>query len=83
MGIKRKIGIRYKYHDFEIDDLVTSSPSIKICPEVGFSKPATKRNTVVLPQPDGPNKVTIVPRLMVKSKLSMTVDLPKDLVIFF
>ena len=66
-----------------MDDLVTSSPSIKICPDVGFSKPATKRNTVVLPQPDGPNKVTIVPRLMVKSKLSMTVDLPKDLVIFF
>ena len=66
-----------------MDDLVTSSPSMKICPEVGFSRPATKRKMVVLPQPDGPSNVTMVPRLMVKSKSSITTDLPKAFVTFF
>jgi hypothetical protein len=37
---------------------VTSSPPIRIRPEVGISSPAIMRRIVVLPQPDGPSRVT-------------------------
>ena len=33
-----------------------SSPSSRIWPEVGTSKPASMRSNVVLPQPDGPSR---------------------------
>ncbi|CSC61545.1 Uncharacterised protein [Vibrio cholerae] len=61
---------------------MTSSPSMKICPLVGFSKPATKRKTVVLPQPEGPSNVTKLPFLISRSKLPITVLLPKRLQMF-
>src|SRR5689334_12909474 len=34
----------------------TSTPSSRIRPEVGCSKPAISRRVVVLPQPDGPSR---------------------------
>ena len=41
---------------------VTSLPPMTMLPEVGSSKPATMRSTVVLPQPEGPRKETNSPR---------------------
>ena len=38
---------------------VMSTPSRKIRPEVGRSKPASIRNSVVLPQPDAPSRQKI------------------------
>ena len=35
---------------------VTGRPSIRICPDVGASKPASSFSTVVLPQPLGPSR---------------------------
>jgi hypothetical protein len=43
------------------DTRVTSAPWMAIVPEVGFSKPATIRNVVVLPQPLGPRNETNSP----------------------
>src|SRR6186997_2455852 len=37
----------------------TTLPPIEISPPVGCSRPATQRNVVVLPQPDGPSSTTI------------------------
>src|SRR5262249_48860334 len=39
----------------------TTFPAIEICPSVGCSSPATQRNVVVLPQPEGPSSTTISP----------------------
>src|SRR5271165_279609 len=39
----------------------TTLPAMLISPEVGCSRPATQRNVVVLPQPDGPSSTTISP----------------------
>src|ERR1043166_2467230 len=39
----------------------TTSPPIAMVPAVGCSSPATQRNVVVLPQPDGPSSTTISP----------------------
>src|ERR1700742_1912352 len=39
----------------------TTLPPILISPEVGCSSPATQRNVVVLPQPEGPSRTTISP----------------------
>src|SRR5690348_1809507 len=44
----------------------TTLPPIKISPPVGCSRPATQRNVVVLPQPDGPSSTTISPAGTVK-----------------
>src|SRR5262249_21874618 len=41
---------------------VTSSPSTRMRPESGVSKPATSRRMVVLPLPDGPRSARISPR---------------------
>src|SRR5690349_968756 len=38
----------------------TRSPMLML-PEVGCSSPATQRNVVVLPQPEGPSRTTISP----------------------
>src|SRR3954466_7943450 len=39
----------------------TTLPAMLISPPVGCSSPATQRNVVVLPQPDGPSSTTISP----------------------
>src|ERR1700738_1137784 len=39
----------------------TTRPAMLISPSVGCSRPATQRNVVVLPQPDGPSSTTISP----------------------
>src|SRR3977135_1450002 len=39
----------------------TPFPPMLISPPVGCSSPATQRNVVVLPQPDGPSRTTISP----------------------
>src|SRR3981189_2181442 len=39
----------------------TTGPAMLISPEVGCSSPATQRNVVVLPQPEGPSSTTISP----------------------
>src|ERR1700760_4285223 len=38
-----------------------SFPPIETSPPVGCSRPATQRNVVVLPQPEGPSSTTISP----------------------
>ena len=45
---------------------VTSSSPIRIRPDVTVSSPAIRRKVVVLPQPDGPSKVTRLPASIVK-----------------
>src|SRR5208282_1917320 len=45
---------------------VTSSPSSRIFPSVGSSRPAIKRSVVVLPHPDGPNMTKNAPSSIVK-----------------
>ena len=49
----------------------TRSPT-RISPSVGSTKPATSRNVVVLPQPDGPSRQTSVPCAIVIETLSTT-----------
>src|SRR4051794_11580270 len=39
----------------------TTLPAMLIAPSVGCSRPATQRNVVVLPQPEGPSSTTISP----------------------
>ena len=58
---------------------VMSLPPTTILPEVGSSKPATMRSTVVLPQPDGPRKETNSPAPTSRLKSWTTVVGPKDL----
>ena len=38
------------------------TPSIRICPSSGVSKPAIRRSNVVLPQPEGPRRAKNSPR---------------------
>ena len=45
----------------------TSSPSRRMAPSVGVSKPAIIRSVVVLPQPDGPSIEKNSPDPMEKS----------------
>ena len=49
---------------------VMSTPSRKIRPSVGFSKPASMRNKVDLPEPEPPKSANISPRLMVNETSS-------------
>ena len=53
--------------------LVTSRPPMVIVPSDGVSKPASMRSVVVLPQPEGPSRVTSVPSSMVRFSLSTAV----------
>ncbi|MNC90524.1 hypothetical protein D3C83_66310 [compost metagenome] len=46
---------------------VTSRSPIHSRPSLGCSRPAISRNSVVLPQPDGPSSVTSVPGAMTRS----------------
>src|SRR6185312_15189370 len=47
-----------------------SWPSIKMCPSVGTSRPASMRNNVVLPQPEGPSSAKNSPGMMSRLTLS-------------
>ena len=57
----------------------TGLPEMKISPLSGSSNPATNRNVVVLPQPDGPSSVKISPRSMEKLTPSTALTAPKRL----
>src|SRR5258706_3644138 len=52
---------------------VTSLPANTTLPEVGVSRPAMIRSSVVLPQPDGPRKQTSLPSGTLRSTLSTAV----------
>ena len=66
--------------------VVTSLPSMMICPLVGDSKPAIMRKVVVLPQPDGPKMVVKLPLGISNEMLSTAKDaalsVPYRLLIF-
>jgi hypothetical protein len=55
---------------------VTSTPPMWIVPSLTASSPATMRNVVVLPQPEGPSSVTSSPGWIVKLIASTAVTLP-------
>ena len=55
---------------------VTSVPPIRTRPPVTASSPATIRNVVVLPQPDGPSSVTSSPCATSNETSSTAVTLP-------
>src|SRR4051812_29167293 len=60
---------------------LTTSPSRRICPAVGRSKPATRLSSVDLPQPLGPTSVTKAPSATVRSMSRSTgAERPYDLV---
>ena len=52
------------------------APKSMMSPEVGYSKPAIKRSSVVLPQPDGPSSVKNSLLLIVKETSSRAVRMP-------
>src|SRR3954468_19986346 len=56
----------------------TGRPSIEIVPDVISSSPASMRNSVDLPQPDGPTSTMNSPAWMSNEKPSMTFVLPND-----
>src|SRR5690606_4799999 len=58
-------------------------PPISSVPDVGRSKPASMRSTVVLPQPDGPSSEMSSPAPTSKFKLSTAVTSPKRLTTCF
>ncbi len=53
---------------FHGSSCVTSLPAIRITPLDGVSKPATTRNVVVLPQPDGPTSASHSPEATSNSR---------------
>src|SRR5919112_2176801 len=57
---------------------MSSSPSSTF-PAVGVSRPATMRNVVVLPHPDGPRRAKKEPAGMVSVRSSTATALPNDL----
>ena len=59
---------------------VTSRPPISIVPASCISRPAITRNSVVLPQPDGPRKQTSLPLSTSSETSSSAVKAPKRLV---
>ena len=61
----------------------TVTPSMRISPSVGVSKPAIIRSVVVLPQPEGPSNVMKERVGIVRLRLSTATNLPKRLVTFF
>src|SRR5437763_3303713 len=62
---------------------VIFSPSSRILPSLGVSKPATIRKIVVLPQPLGPSSVRNSPCSTARLTWSTAVNRPKLLVISF
>src|ERR1700761_7886214 len=59
---------------------VMSRPAKWMLPEVGVSRPAIIRSSVVLPQPDGPRKHTSLPSGTLRSTLSTAYAALKRLV---
>ena len=57
-----------------------STPDNEIVPASGFSNPAIIRNTVVLPEPDGPSIAKNSPSPMSRLTSSAAVTAPKRLV---
>src|SRR3546814_14698758 len=55
----------------------TGCPSMKISPDVGDSKPASMRRSVVFPQPDGPSSEKNSPRWLSKARSSPAFTEPK------
>jgi hypothetical protein len=49
---------------------------MRILPPLAISSPAIMRSVVVLPQPEGPSRVTSWPASMVKDTSSTAVTLP-------
>jgi hypothetical protein len=58
---------------------LTSFPSINIYPALGVSKPASIRNKVVLPHPDGPSSAKNSRSLIASDTLSTAVTPPSAL----
>ena len=58
---------------------VMSWPSMMSRPASGVSKPASRRSSVVLPQPEPPSSANSSPRSMTRSTLSTAVIAPKRL----
>src|SRR5258708_8911304 len=59
---------------------VMSSPSIRTRPLSGVSSPASRRSSVVLPQPEPPSRANSSPRPISRSTLSTATTAPKRLV---
>src|ERR1700724_2299997 len=59
--------------------LTTSSPSIRIFPEVTSSSPAISRSRVDFPDPEGPTKTTNEPSSTIRSTFWITLTLAKFL----
>src|ERR1700716_3147950 len=57
----------------------TLRPSIRICPPVTPSRPAIRRKSVVLPQPEGPTKTTKEPSSISRFASLMILTGPNDL----
>ncbi len=58
------------------DSVVTSSAPMNRHPSEACSRPATIRNKVVLPHPEGPSSVTSVPGSIVRSSGFSAVTVP-------
>ena len=58
--------------------LTTRSP-MRITPLVGYSRPASMRSVVVLPQPEGPSRLTNSPSAIVRSSPLTATAEPKAL----
>ena len=58
----------------------TGSPSSRMWPSVGTSKPASMRSVVVLPHPDGPSRLKNSPFGIARSMLSTAVKSPNRFV---
>ena len=46
---------------------VTDRPAIRISPDVGLSRPASSRNAVLLPHPEGPTRIRNSPSATARS----------------
>jgi hypothetical protein len=55
------------------------APSMAMLPRLGSRKPAIRRSRVVLPQPEGPSRVTKLPPSIERSTPSSTVAVPNSL----
>src|SRR4051794_18481737 len=61
--------------------LVTSLPPTRISPDEGLSRPASSRSAVLLPQPEGPTRMTNSPSSTIRSNsVSATTSFEKRLV---
>src|SRR5216683_979669 len=63
----------------EARSAVTSSPSSRMRPDVGSSRPAIIRSVVVLPQPEGPSRQKKLPSGTVNVESRTAVNAANDL----